>query len=745
LNEGDDGTLTRSSAAAELDGDDAVCILKPADLPRLAMEIGCDGSVTQRLAEIAAAIDLDDRQFSTLLCEFPKGTDGRVDLRQVQGSGFYRLMSHIYCYYKGAGSVEALALHQVFGKESIAYPSFGFEYPGEAGTFSSTSFLGVKLKEQALLEYAAGFVLTISYIEKNPHVQGRELLGLCPVPLAVVQLNRLTRTLRASLSDKSAFLQKKYSGATAAAFVGAAPSCLRGTDNHDVDGAWLETRNVYWRTLFVHPDARLHESSFNPYWSRKNARYRGGTIRFLLHAGFLHEPIGAHFQNVYYVKEKTTGAVGEDARVPPHYRFQDVDVSAPLVAADLCDIFPSSALPLQERITILSNVLCGWRIAESMGQRIIPRSTVPAERQIEAVASFLCGLMDDERVGALAPLVALLPYSSYAAIAEIMVSSCPPDDDMHQIWAQILALIDFDGRAAGFVERASDQQRIDAGRLAGAVRSNRAASLHALVKTWIRDPGEVPDLVLKGTRSLLTALCAHPNVSLAYHEFTIECLLRAGGLDSTRQAAAQLEQYLEDEPGGVEKHCVARLSGIVRLLEAEPDDDSLARKIEDLADEMIHATAWDVRGRIIACIESGNIAAIVNWLERFLGVIGFFSDAPGVEQADAYLGFLFKRGGLAAALLRHPATAIAIIHDKIGWDYRKRPVTRTYYASSVNTTCASVATRAQWAERLERLFQLTYLDAAFALEGSEPISETEDFPHCGVHEPPLDTRLEICQ
>ena len=84
--------------------------------------------VTDVLVEIIEIAEKYREHAWGVLTSPPLTINQRVDLRTLEGAGFYQKVEDRWLYHKGGGSIEALALSERYPPKEKAFAAFGVTY-----------------------------------------------------------------------------------------------------------------------------------------------------------------------------------------------------------------------------------------------------------------------------------------------------------------------------------------------------------------------------------------------------------------------------------------------------------------------------------------------------------------------------------------------------------------------------------------------------------------------------------------
>ena len=597
-----------------------------------------------------------------LLHSLPYTDDGYVDLRFVEGSGFYENIDGLWLYHKGGGSVEALALQKKLGLNNLSFPAFGPEYPTSYGAFSKISFLGVKRLWQLVQEFSVSFVNLIGFIEINKFDRIEQVIGRCCIPISLSKINGLTQSITDNISDKPESIKQQYlelkDGHQAAKIILAVPSPIRATDKRYVSGKWVETNNIFIRSKSL-GKYKIHSLKTNPYWNQLSSYNIGSSIKNLLISGIIYEAQSAHLQNFYFIPS---------AKDP--YKYS--------VAADFCDFHLLRSLEKDEIICLLFNLLAGWRIAESLGPSWEATKNISFVTVMKCIKAFFKGLLDENFVEEVADFFVLLPQLTALVISIKICKELNPSK-VERNWDLMADFLGYKEQLNSELLRLNKQFKVDIENLYSTALKLRPLSLTTLIIDSIDgNINQLATTLLYISKAIQqnTYNTNTKNTIFYLSRIIIELLFKNYPTEHKK-----LEFNLHSISLLVEK---AQVSQMLLLIKEEAiiyfDNifrDGKIKEAFSLLDELFHLHTHILREWIIKKYsikaEYNHVNKLFLDLHKFLSVIVVNPD----ELLENYLTYVFKRTGLLQLIYNKN---YAILKDKINyvWNNEEIPIERKY-------------------------------------------------------------------
>lgn len=595
----------------------------------------------------------------TLLDKIPENQE-EIDLTVFEGSGFYEKIDDFWIYHKGGGSLEALSIKKKIGFPDIEYPGFGVEYPGRLGTFSSMTFLGVKLLWQCLHEFYTAFIILAYNIENNSEIKmASDILGQCIVPLGVISLPRLTSTIRGNIQNQSDSIKKKYGNlnplAQAAKILMVVPSPIRGTDSYDIEGKWFETNNIFHRTMSQY-HVKNHMFDQSPYWNEEQSRIRGRSIRSMHLSGFLYQPTSAHLQNFYTILN------------PSQFSFN---------TADLCDLLPMDKFDEKTIVCLIFNIINGWRIAESAGPSYTIYKIENSYSTIKSNAeAFFEAYLETKYDKTIVDLYLCLPFSTTLAVAQLSAKQSPSCIFLKN-WRLMMSLFEENGKVEEFLDSISERIKNELTQLYLPAINLRPKKLIDMLSQYVREGVSDPILdeiiFLSQTIQDLPVTDYQKRQLFYYFNQSIEFLFR------TMPNMKIDISHISNNIGNKKALCLIAMDLLSKYLNQFSDRETLFRFMKDYLEEIAHIKHPDFRNWILSC---QNSRSIKKWIEDYKIYSSGLIKEP-IDFLEDYLGFVFKR--------KIPVTLLSdgnfggfldTIHSK--WEGEEIPIYRPYPIIKIN-------------------------------------------------------------
>lgn len=611
-------------------------------------------------------------EYSTMVLTSPAASEqGGIDLRHLEGAGFYQRIGSTWIYHKGGGSVEAALIWKALGGKP-RFRGFGVELPGSLGRHGVRSILGLKPLGPLAHELCVGIALLARFVQSLRTRSHEAVLGQCSIPFALVRMKGLEAAFRQHESNLPAYVRDCYMAGGApflAKLCSVVPSPVRATDKRDVWGKWEETQNVFFRTLSLPRTRRHHYGIWNPYWSRKNSYLRGRSIRFLLDAGFVYEPASAHLQNMYAIRGWKGGSPVQ-------------------LTADMADVMILADLEPPERRLFAYQMLGGWRIAECLGPSPLPDPGIGSRVARHSIEEFFRGLLHEHDVGELTRLYMLLPRCISLVVAEDLAAGLVGKQmtDARRNWSLLGGKFnlrqEMERHVGGTLEGLRQYER----RFFGASIDLRPEPLLRCLRDGLRGNANEDYRSLLHLADALTRI-EDPRLR---REWTVgwgllvEASLRREAVLSEHGAYADSRAPWDD------------LEEMWRLSFGEVLQRGVRKgllHIEDLTLEVLHIRAPAIRQWISIQREEesstldGWLSAAESSLDRLV--------ADGRKTLDTYLGYLFKRAGQLDQLqgrkpvLRSPALRSPV--RRMYPSFRIRPKARVVVGRKSSTLAEDAA------------------------------------------------------
>jgi hypothetical protein len=577
-----------------------------------------------------------------------------LDLTLFEGSGFYHYDEPYWIYHKGGGCIEALAIKKRFGLNPL-YPSFGAEYHGDLGTFSSSSLLGVKRLWQCIHEFLSSLTLLGHAIEHNDSIKCyKDVIGQMVIPLCVVSLPKLSEIIQNNLHNKPDLIVKSYKDTCnenqAAKILMLVPSPIRATDNYDIEGKWFETSNVFHRITSLHK-TKLHNFGRSPFWDEEQTKIRGRTIATMFNAGFVFQPISSHLQNYYLVPTPREGKIA-------------------LNAADFCDFLPLESLNQNTLECVLQNILNGWRIAESSGPvYTVHNSAISFKEILNLARLFFEEFLGDQYCREIEKFYVLLPFSSCVSIIKIF-SSFQLKNQSISVWKEMLSCIMYaeavQKKIALIVERYKNECKT---LLKPLSKIRSSALINEIINHLSGRESEISRDITALFDQIMTFQTTDKNKKniIYYVGYAVELSFFLGK-DSHQVIhciASHLISLLK-----IEEITIALLEEYTETLKGK----SLRRFMKYHLEEAIHVKHHDLRSWIL---NTDDPQIVKNWIQHFLTCTEELMKFPLLLLQD-YLGFTFKRDHVLEAIQASHINSSIKFHLSRLWNGEEKPVYRTY-------------------------------------------------------------------
>ncbi len=595
-----------------------------------------------------------------------------LDLTLFEGSGFYHYDEPYWIYHKGGGCIEALAIKERFGLNPL-YPSFGAEYHGYLGAFSSSTLLGVKRLWQCIHEFLSSFTLLGHAIEHNDSIKCyKDVIGQMVIPLCIVSLPKLSKIIQRNLNNKPESIVKSYKDTCnenqAAKILMIVPSPIRATDNYDVEGKWLETSNIFHRITSLRK-AKLHHFDRSPFWNEDQTKIRGKTIATMFNAGFVFQPISSHLQNYYVI---------------PAPREEKIALNA----ADFCDFLPLESFNQSNLECILQNILNGWRIAESSGPvYTIHNSAISFKEVVNLVRLFFEEFLGNRYCREIEKFYVLLPFSSCVSIIKIFFSFQLKNQSI-SVWKKMFSCVMHGEAVQRKIALIVDRHKNEFKTLLNPLSTFRSSALiNEIVNHFSGRESEIS----RGLAALFDQIMTlegpekdKKNI-IHYAGYAVELSFF---LDKdSRQVTYCIASNLA-APSKIEAITIALLEEYIHTLKGKP----LRRFLKYHLEETIHVKHHDLRNWILS---TDDPELVKNWIHHFLTCTEELIKFPLLLLRD-YLGFTFKRDHVLEAIqASHIKNSIKLYLSR-PWDGEEKPVYRTYPVVELNNNMSD--------QELKRLF-----------------------------------------
>lgn len=608
------------------------------------------------LFELYENLESCNNHIYLILDKIPKACN-RIDLTYFEGSGFYSKVNSYWLYHKGGGSIEALCLqHKLFSDLALQYPAYGAEYPGHYGSFTESSLLGIKALKDCIDEFTTSLTILAYCIDKNSLLLSyKDILGKYTIPLSIVILKELGSILNKNLHLKPNSICKKYKNSSPyflpAKIVMVVPNKIRGTDNWEIEGKWVETNNVFFRTINSFK-CNKHQFSYSPYFKISNTRNRVSAILKMYNAGFIFSPSATHLQNFYVVTPKNSDG---------------------FIAADFADFLPIKKFTNSEMLCMIANSINGWRIAESLGPSYCINYDIPCYDQLMYHCSvFFSGLIKNYYRKDICILYQLLPFSTAVAIAKAFLFKSSSNEAIN-IASKILKEIDFKYRNIKYYhDNRVSRIKNSIKRLYNGLLEQRPKNLINLLHEHIIFGNNRIVSILVTQYSQITILNQNKydkNQVLLLFNYIVEFLFF---LD--KDIEYEIKKFLLKYG---DKYAINNIfcSLLEEMVSSERLSHSMVKSyITNSIEEICHIKHISLKYLIL---NSNNISELNIWVKKFMQ----HADNVIVDSRqflDDYLAFIFKRKSILS-LLENSNTYLKELKVIINeWGNEELPIYRVY-------------------------------------------------------------------
>ena len=633
------------------------------NISSLIESLKANSSTKKVLREIYNILEPLQYRSQYLLYGVPRAAEQQVDLTLLEGSGFYENINNTWLYHKGGGSVEVLYIQEKLSLKGLIFPGFGVEYPNGYGAFGKVSLFAVKRLWQLVQEFSVSFSNLVWFIEVNNLSKSSQVIGKCCIPLSLIKLKALTDLINTNLASKPASIQAVYNNVIdshqAAKIILCVPSPVRSTDKRYVRGKWVETENVFIRSLSS-PGAKLHFYDTNPYWDSLSTYRRAVTIKNLLENGFINEIQSSHLQNFYFAESKDNNELYS-------------------LAADFCDFHLASQLHKSEIICLLSNLISGWRIAECLGPSWEATGGVSFEVVMLCINSFFEGLLGG-RSNIISDLFVLLPQATSIAVSKLIydrVNRKPQDN-----WNLISQFLGYKEELQSELSRVNDEFRKDIKSLFLTGANLRPKYLIDIILESVKElSNPISEELIQYSQSIQHSHYGSnaKNILFYFSKQLIELIFKSAA-DDCVQISKILNEKVFQQRTIEELHqnlIVETNRYFKKLINLKNIEEILWR-----LDEIFHINARVFGEWIFKTSSHENGMDVISHLMNKLHSVMTFLFVDPYKMIDDYLCYIFKKSGLFELLKLNDKI---VFNSKINkkWDLSEEtPIERKYLTLS---------------------------------------------------------------
>jgi hypothetical protein len=663
----------------------------------LVMRLPLDRRVIEVLLEVISIAEQYRDSTWDILIAPPLTINHHVDLRVLEGAGFYQKVDQGWLYHKGGGSIEALALDERHPSKKKSFAGFGAAYPGTMGLHGNSAFLGTKRLIASISEFAGALAYMVTFAQNYLDVDltVENIIRHCCVPISVISMPAISKLCKERDDNCPKEIQDKYVKPyhQVSKIVLLVPSSTRGTDKHEVDGKWHEARTIFARTLATY-DCVLSNINLDTFWAESSQYAFGTAIRSLIKTGMIQDIASAHMQNLYFVPnmlKDPTSAAADFAAMFYRYHFTD-----------------------SEWELIVSNNLAGWKNAESFAPCCYPTEKF----DFSAVQGFFQGLMQEDYNPIIPHFYRILPIPLTLSVVKLLLQKTPPIQSSGKLFEEVLSFFPTQSEILYRFKECLDAYKKELHTLYSVISSIRSECLiETLVNGLSFWNSEAYDLLRK---------IAESTQSMTDNNTTEDLLL-------TRLQGISLE-LLFDEPEHLRNQTLCVLIEQTRVLSNKALVDiyhGLAVKLfinkiinfKDTGDciefvaqrieESIYSNHRRLRNWILDMLYSEQKSIIIHWMDTIKNLMSpWIEDPEGFMES--YLSYMFKKDEISKSL--HKDSCQTVISYLLGpWDGISVPYVRRY--PQFNLIKSSLAFSEESEISLQKLKRLGDLWITFYFDG----------------------------